>query len=468
MEQNKKLVEELRYRLKTVWIVLKRAAKGQYLPKVFVDAALDDLKRAIKPLSESEETAEIRNKLQRAQTVFEILLSGEKIPKGMANSALRDFEKAVEVLIQISMSKKTLMALFFLLSILGNSYPQTSFDISGIMYSSDPLAVVNGRIVREKDEIEGFRVEKIGKDFVEFSNGQEVFSQEINQGPPHSSDPVPITKLEKEQAVVIKDVTREEGRIETENSSPDIPGLDHCLKARENFDLAEDNFGKKNFSEAFIYYKKAIQYAQWALAYRIEGKREEMKSIVRLSESQQYKLREKSNVEEKITNTRYPKLKKAKEIMKWLKSNIKYRSDQKVHGERDYWQTPEETMVLRTGDCEDQAFLAQAMLKQIGIESTVISVTYGSEFFDKRGHALCVFPSKNPKGVFSNYLLYTSTKNIMNFIQHEYSDWLSISVLDLNSKKSVRILEKQFGGFKKINERANAAMINDLLGQDGK
>lgn len=467
MKRNKELVEGFRYRLKTVWIVLRRAGNGQYLPKVLVEAALDDLKQALELLNENETMAEIRNKLQLAQTVLEKLLKGEPVSRRLANSAMADLEKVVEILIRIKVSKKLLMGLIFLLSIYGNSYPQELFTISGIMYSSEPMAVVNGRILREKDEIEGFRVEKIEKDCVQFSNGEEIFTQEISRTSPHSSNTFPSRQIEKEQPVVIKEVAKEDALSETIEPPKDVPGLNHCLKAQENFDMAEDKFGKKNFAEAFIYYNKAIQYAQWALAYRIEGKRDEMKSIVRVSESQQRKLREKGNVEEEITKTRYPKLKNAKEIMKWLKRNIKYRSDLDAHGQESYWQTPEETMVLRAGDCEDYAFLAQAMLKQIGVDSTVISVVHGSKFFDNGAHALCVFPSKNPKGVFSNYRLYTSADNIMGFIQNRYSDWMRISVLDIHSGKRVRVLEKQFGGFKKINERDNAAIINDFLGDAG-
>lgn len=464
MKQNKELVEKLRCRLKIVWIVFRRAVNGQCLPGVLVEAALDDLKRALEVLNENEETAEIRNKLQLAQTVLEKQLKGKPVPRRLVNSALADLEKVVETLIQIKASKKILMVLLFLLAISGNSYSRTLFDISGIMYSSEPAAVVNGRIVREKDEIEGFRVEKIERDCVRFSNGEEIFTQEINQRSPHLSSSLPIAKSEIEQSVIIKDVVKEEGVAEKIESPKDIPGFDHCLKAKENFDLAEEDLGKKNFAQAFIYYNKAIQYAQWALAYRIEGKRDEMKSIVRVSESQQRKIQEKSNVDEEIANTPYPKSKSPKEIAKWLKKNIKYQSDPKAHGERDYWQTPEETMVLRTGDCEDFAFLAQAMLKQVGIDSTVITVLYRGGFSGEKGHALCVYPIKNPKGVFSNYLLYKFDKNFMNYIQQEYSGWVNISVLDISSRKRVRILEKLINGFRKIDEWANAAIINDFLG----
>jgi predicted transglutaminase-like cysteine proteinase len=37
----------------------------------------------------------------------------------------------------------------------------------------------------------------------------------------------------------------------------------------------------------------------------------------------------------------------------------------------DYWQTPHDTMTLKTGDCEDVAFLLEYLLKKDGIESEV-------------------------------------------------------------------------------------------------
>ena len=45
---------------------------------------------------------------------------------------------------------------------------------------------------------------------------------------------------------------------------------------------------------------------------------------------------------------------------------IRYRPDIEVHRRIDRWQTPEETMRLGTGDCEDYAILKAWRLAQLG------------------------------------------------------------------------------------------------------
>lgn len=49
--------------------------------------------------------------------------------------------------------------------------------------------------------------------------------------------------------------------------------------------------------------------------------------------------------------------------------NIKYVADP---NNVDYWQTPVETAELGTGDCEDQAFYLENLLKKEGFESRVV------------------------------------------------------------------------------------------------
>jgi len=112
------------------------------------------------------------------------------------------------------------------------------------------------------------------------------------------------------------------------------------------------------------------------------------------------------------------------------RTNIKYKSDWSVHHEKEYWQSPKETLVLKTGDCEDFAFLAQALLNEIGISSSVISIQHMKEGKQK-GHAICVFPKERPRGYFSGQQLHTSNKEIdANFIAKLYPAWVSISELD--------------------------------------
>lgn len=66
-------------------------------------------------------------------------------------------------------------------------------------------------------------------------------------------------------------------------------------------------------------------------------------------------------------------------------SKITYLSDLESHGQLDYWQTPEETEKLLTGDCEDSAIYLQHMWKKENIESTLV---IGKENIkDKHYHA---------------------------------------------------------------------------------
>lgn len=59
-------------------------------------------------------------------------------------------------------------------------------------------------------------------------------------------------------------------------------------------------------------------------------------------------------------------------ILEWVSDNITYKDDKDTWGISDYWQTPEETMLLRTGDCEDFTILAMALLNSIGIYSELV------------------------------------------------------------------------------------------------
>lgn len=49
------------------------------------------------------------------------------------------------------------------------------------------------------------------------------------------------------------------------------------------------------------------------------------------------------------------------DINEWIYNNIKYKGE---GGTSDIWQYPEETLELKTGDCEDQAFLFQYLAKK--------------------------------------------------------------------------------------------------------
>jgi hypothetical protein len=73
------------------------------------------------------------------------------------------------------------------------------------------------------------------------------------------------------------------------------------------------------------------------------------------------------------------------DIRDWVAVNIDYMSDEKRWGE-DYWQTPEETLSYRTGDCEDFSILLCSLLRTYGIDADRVYVALGVDD-DEDGHA---------------------------------------------------------------------------------
>lgn len=71
----------------------------------------------------------------------------------------------------------------------------------------------------------------------------------------------------------------------------------------------------------------------------------------------------------------------------FLRQAITFRYDRALFGVEDYWQSPEELLIRRRGDCEDYALLAQAVLRVNGIRAEVLSV-FGAGGY---AHTVCVF-----------------------------------------------------------------------------
>lgn len=76
-------------------------------------------------------------------------------------------------------------------------------------------------------------------------------------------------------------------------------------------------------------------------------------------------------------------------VTAWVSRQIEYKRDEKVWGEPDYWQTPEETLSMGTGDCEDVAILTVSLLRALGWSSKEAFVVTGV-MTDGVGHAWVV------------------------------------------------------------------------------
>ena len=78
-------------------------------------------------------------------------------------------------------------------------------------------------------------------------------------------------------------------------------------------------------------------------------------------------------------------------ILKWVRKNIKYVSDYKVHAQSEYWQTVDETIMLRTGDCEDGAILILLLAFHSDIRMDLVHLTWGKVIGG--GHAYITYTS---------------------------------------------------------------------------
>lgn len=91
------------------------------------------------------------------------------------------------------------------------------------------------------------------------------------------------------------------------------------------------------------------------------------------------------------------KYKTVEGISGWIENNIEYKSDHEVWNMQDYWQTSEETLKTRSGDCEDISILAYECFCKLGLEAKLVTINT-----KKRGHTICVFKRNGLWSYFSS------------------------------------------------------------------
>ncbi|MCB9800267.1 MAG: transglutaminase-like cysteine peptidase [Candidatus Omnitrophica bacterium] len=79
-------------------------------------------------------------------------------------------------------------------------------------------------------------------------------------------------------------------------------------------------------------------------------------------------------------------LKTPDQIARYMWKNFTVESDQRQFGQEEYWQSPDQMLETKRGDCEDFAMFAAEMLKKNGFSSFLINV-YG----DRYAHTVAVF-----------------------------------------------------------------------------
>jgi len=103
------------------------------------------------------------------------------------------------------------------------------------------------------------------------------------------------------------------------------------------------------------------------------------------------------------------------DYVQWLQENIKYRKEEGG----DHWSTPGETLQNKYGDCEDYAFLNQAVLRVAGYQPKVLAA-------GKLGrlHAICVFQEGGHYSWIDNTKLRrTQAQSIYEFAKYLFSQY---------------------------------------------
>ena len=80
----------------------------------------------------------------------------------------------------------------------------------------------------------------------------------------------------------------------------------------------------------------------------------------------------------------------------WITRKIWYKHDSDQWGVKEYWQTWEQTLALRTGDCEDFAIVAHEVLTRMGLSPYIVCVEYWKGYQRVNdGHAVCAYYNKD-------------------------------------------------------------------------
>ena len=63
-------------------------------------------------------------------------------------------------------------------------------------------------------------------------------------------------------------------------------------------------------------------------------------------------------------------------VNRFVHQHVRYRTDQRLYGTKDYWASPLETLGQGMGDCEDYAILQYVSLRQAGISDDRLRLIY--------------------------------------------------------------------------------------------
>ena len=82
-------------------------------------------------------------------------------------------------------------------------------------------------------------------------------------------------------------------------------------------------------------------------------------------------------------------------VNRFFNQQLSFQDDTRIWRQTDYWATPEESLIKGAGDCEDYALAKYFSLRQLGVPSEKLRITYVKALTQNQAHMVLTFYS-NP------------------------------------------------------------------------
>jgi predicted transglutaminase-like cysteine proteinase len=80
-------------------------------------------------------------------------------------------------------------------------------------------------------------------------------------------------------------------------------------------------------------------------------------------------------------------------VNRFFNQQLSFQDDNRIWQQIDYWATPEESLIKGAGDCEDYALAKYFSLRQLGVPSEKLRITYVKALTQNQAHMVLTFYS---------------------------------------------------------------------------
>jgi predicted transglutaminase-like cysteine proteinase len=80
-------------------------------------------------------------------------------------------------------------------------------------------------------------------------------------------------------------------------------------------------------------------------------------------------------------------------VNRFFNQQLNFQDDTRIWRQTDYWATPEESLIKGAADCEDYALAKYFSLRQLGIPSEKLRITYVKALSQNQAHMVLTFYS---------------------------------------------------------------------------